>query len=178
MSVVFHLIVPILQLSSSFCVCLPVLLPLSACLCVCLCPLVSLFVCLYCFLCLSFCFCCSTYFCVCFSTCYSGLFSSLSSSDFYLVRAVICQKQISVEGDGHCCHRPSSNWETNQLSFAAFHSCVVNFETIGSPGSRLLDQLVPASYLHLQDVVVKVAEERKQEQKDPVLYGGQYKWVL
>jgi len=23
-------------------------------------------------------------------------------------------KQISVEGDGHCCHRPSSNWETNQ----------------------------------------------------------------
>ena len=22
-------------------------------------------------------------------------------------------KQISVEGNGHCCHRPSSNWETN-----------------------------------------------------------------
>jgi len=21
-------------------------------------------------------------------------------------------KQISFEGDGHCCHRPSSNWET------------------------------------------------------------------
>jgi len=21
---------------------------------------------------------------------------------------------ISVEGDGHCCHRPSSNWETNR----------------------------------------------------------------
>src|SRR6218665_15443 len=29
-------------------------------------------------------------------------------------RAVICQKQISVESNGHCCHRPSSNWETNQ----------------------------------------------------------------
>src|SRR6218665_1303659 len=29
-------------------------------------------------------------------------------------RAVICQKLIFVEGDGHCCHRPSSNWETNQ----------------------------------------------------------------
>jgi len=28
------------------------------------------------------------------------------------LRAVICQKQISVEGDGHCCQRPSSNWET------------------------------------------------------------------
>src|SRR6218665_1870644 len=28
------------------------------------------------------------------------------------IRAVICQKQISVEGNGHCCHRPSSNWET------------------------------------------------------------------
>ena len=27
--------------------------------------------------------------------------------------SVICQKQISVEGDGHCCHRPSSNWEPN-----------------------------------------------------------------
>ena len=27
-------------------------------------------------------------------------------------RAVICRKQISVEGNGHCCHRPSSNWET------------------------------------------------------------------
>src|SRR6218665_2681492 len=23
-------------------------------------------------------------------------------------------KQISVEGNGHCCHRPSSNWETNR----------------------------------------------------------------
>src|SRR6218665_1374303 len=23
-------------------------------------------------------------------------------------------KHISVEGNGHCCHRPSSNWETNQ----------------------------------------------------------------
>src|SRR6218665_3833345 len=31
-------------------------------------------------------------------------------------RAVICQKQISVEGNGHCCHRPSSNWETNHHS--------------------------------------------------------------
>jgi len=28
------------------------------------------------------------------------------------VKAVICRKQISVEGDCHCCHRPSSNWET------------------------------------------------------------------
>src|SRR6218665_2397164 len=34
-----------------------------------------------------------------------------SSTDF---RTVICLKQISVEGNGHCCHRPSSNWETNQ----------------------------------------------------------------
>src|SRR6218665_2336907 len=29
-----------------------------------------------------------------------------------MLRAVICQKQISFEGNGHCCHRPSSNWET------------------------------------------------------------------
>jgi len=25
-------------------------------------------------------------------------------------------KQISVEGNGHCCQRPSSNWETNQYN--------------------------------------------------------------
>src|SRR6218665_3440774 len=31
-------------------------------------------------------------------------------------KAVICQKQISVEGNGYCCHRPSSNWGTNQSS--------------------------------------------------------------
>src|SRR6218665_4192484 len=33
-----------------------------------------------------------------------------------IIRAVICQKQIYVEGDGHCCHRPSSNWETDQFT--------------------------------------------------------------
>ena len=37
--------------------------------------------------------------------------------DFIMIRAVICQKQISVEGNGHCCHRPSSNWETNLVLF-------------------------------------------------------------
>src|SRR6218665_3735302 len=37
------------------------------------------------------------------------------------LRAVICQKQISVEGDGHCCHRPSSNWETNRRSYFTEH---------------------------------------------------------
>src|SRR6218665_1686979 len=39
-------------------------------------------------------------------------------------RAVICQKQISDEGNGHCCHRPSSNWETNLYRYKkpyAFH---------------------------------------------------------
>src|SRR6218665_576628 len=29
--------------------------------------------------------------------------------------AAICHKLISVEGDGHCCQRPSSKWETNHL---------------------------------------------------------------
>src|SRR6218665_3771358 len=33
-----------------------------------------------------------------------------------------CQKQISVEGNGHCCHRPSSNWETNQSSTHSLRS--------------------------------------------------------
>ena len=31
------------------------------------------------------------------------------------LRAVICQKLISVEGNGHCCHRPSSKLG-NQLN--------------------------------------------------------------
>src|SRR6218665_682649 len=26
-------------------------------------------------------------------------------------------KLISVEGDGHCCHRPSSNWETYYVEY-------------------------------------------------------------
>ena len=30
-----------------------------------------------------------------------------------IYRAELCQKQISVKDNGHCCHRPSSNWETN-----------------------------------------------------------------
>src|SRR6218665_3358743 len=30
-------------------------------------------------------------------------------------RAIIRQKLISVEGSGHCCHKPSSNRKTNQL---------------------------------------------------------------
>src|SRR6218665_2091045 len=32
----------------------------------------------------------------------------------YMYMTARCQKLISVEGDGHCCHRPSSNLETNQ----------------------------------------------------------------
>src|SRR6218665_3037228 len=47
-------------------------------------------------------------------------------------------KQISVEGDGHCCHRPSSNWETNQL--VCLFVCL-----------NLLMYL-PASVLHLASV--------------------------
>jgi len=27
------------------------------------------------------------------------------------------QKLIFFEGNGHCCHRPSSNWETNQMRY-------------------------------------------------------------
>jgi len=30
-----------------------------------------------------------------------------------LLRAVICQGKNYVDGNGHCCHRPSSNWKTN-----------------------------------------------------------------
>ena len=37
-------------------------------------------------------------------------------------------QSISVEGNGHCCHRPSSNWETNQQSV----SRVAISESIGA----------------------------------------------
>jgi hypothetical protein len=38
-----------------------------------------------------------------------------------------------------------------------------------------LEQKVPASYVHLQDVVLHLAQQRKQEAKDPVLHAEQYK---
>ena len=55
-------------------------------------------------------------------------FTIFSNDDIYLqapfsCRAVICRKQISVEGNGHCCHRPSSNWETNQLLHSRHNQC-------------------------------------------------------
>src|SRR6218665_2533745 len=50
----------------------------------------------------------------CLDTLNLRLHQAINSLFSFKQRAVICQKQISVEGDGHCCHRPSSNWETNQ----------------------------------------------------------------
>src|SRR6218665_808714 len=44
--------------------------------------------------------------------------------------AVICQKHISVEGDGHCCHRPSSNWESND-SPPAHSTCALASKDFG-----------------------------------------------
>ena len=34
----------------------------------------------------------------------------------------ICKKQISVEGNGHFCHRPSSNWETKHTESRSFRT--------------------------------------------------------
>ncbi|KAK2169534.1 hypothetical protein LSH36_9g14010 [Paralvinella palmiformis] len=45
----------------------------------------------------------------------------------------------------------------------------------GNKGVKLLDQKVPATYVHLQEVIRILAEERKQEGKDPVLHAEQYK---
>jgi len=36
-------------------------------------------------------------------------------------------KPISVEGDGHCCHRPSSNWETNQVCLTLLYEFIHSF---------------------------------------------------
>jgi len=33
-------------------------------------------------------------------------------------------KLISVKGDGHCCHRPSSNWETNQRGWGSSNATI------------------------------------------------------
>lgn len=51
------------------------------------------------------------------------------------LRAVVCQKIISVDGDGHCCHRPTSNWETTTLLWTAF-SCNLLWKKIDSLVSR------------------------------------------
>ena len=45
----------------------------------------------------------------------------------------------------------------------------------GNRNGRLLEQKVPASYVHLEDVVAVLAEERIQQGKDPVLRTEQYK---
>jgi len=48
----------------------------------------------------------------------------------------------------------------------------------GNAGIKLLEQKVPLSYIRLQDVIASLAEERRHEHKDPVLYGNQYKHLV
>ena len=48
----------------------------------------------------------------------------------------------------------------------------------GNSGVKLLEQKVPLSYIRLQDVIANLAEERCRENKDPVLYGNQYKHLV
>ena len=50
--------------------------------------------------------------------------------------------------------------------------------TAGNAGVKLLEQKVPLSYIRLQDVIAKLADERRKEDKDPVLYGNQYKHLV
>jgi len=58
------------------------------------------------------------------------------------------------------------------------HVCSVKFYVclFSGLGGKLLEQKIPLSYLHLQEVVCVLAKERTQLQKDPVLFGGQYKY--
>ena len=47
---------------------------------------------------------------------------------------------ISVEGDGHCCHRPSSNWEASlrqsQLLLTFFSSPNKNCRLVSPPNTK------------------------------------------
>jgi len=43
---------------------------------------------------------------------------------------------------------------------------------------KLLEQKIPLSYIRLQDVITTMAEERRRDHKDPVLYGNQYKHLV
>ena len=52
------------------------------------------------------------------------------------------------------------------------------FPCSGSKGVKLVEQKVPASYVHLQDVVRDISEERKAQGKDPVLHTEQYRSVF
>ena len=49
---------------------------------------------------------------------------------------------------------------------------------LGNAGVKLLEQKVPLSYIRLQDVISQLAEERRADHKDPVLYGNQYKHLV
>jgi len=49
---------------------------------------------------------------------------------------------------------------------------------VGNSGVKLLEQKVPLSYIRLQDVITRLAEERRADHKDPVLYGNQYKHLV
>src|SRR6218665_2256289 len=51
---------------------------------------------------------------------------------------ILCQKLISVEGDGHCYHRPSSNWETLLPLLSAFQGTIKvgGFEKVWELNSR------------------------------------------
>lgn len=55
---------------------------------------------------------------------------------------------------------------------------VPHFRLIAGTGGRLLEQKIPLSYIQLQEVVRSLARERRQMQKDPVLFGAQYKYGL
>jgi len=48
----------------------------------------------------------------------------------------------------------------------------------GNAGVKLLEQKIPLSYIRLQDVIATLADERRREHKDPVLYGNQYKHLV
>ena len=43
-------------------------------------------------------------------------------------------------------------------------------------GIRLIDQKVPVSYIYLQEVLGKLAQDLKKRQLDPVLNTEQYKY--
>jgi len=69
------------------------------------------------------------------------------------------------------------------LTFCFFFSTVYTFSYLltyvsGNAGIKLLEQKVPLSYIRLQDVIASLADERRRENKDPVLYGNQYKHLV
>ena len=66
-------------------------------------------------------------------------------------------------------------WINQSINFLLSKIVTCVLWIVGSKGMKLLAQKIPATYKQLEDVVGVLSEERKLNNKDPVLHAEQYK---